>query len=428
LEAVDTSGEIKDKEFIAAFMIRIIRKVGEELVVAVCMDGACMASFPLITKEVSHIFCYICPTHSFDNFLKNVCSNQQDIGIKAVRTSEDEATFEWGSNVFFEPIEQAWDVIKFVTHHAKPLAHFRAVTKDPSTWEGGTVPKACELVSFCETRFASKLLMLARYRKLRPALEVFVANPSYKAWLSKQSRSTRDTGESAKVMVQSASHWKAVSLTVRVLAPVLQLLRLTDGKTGATLGKVYHLVSTIADLFDKPIEGMHDTDRENMSALFLARWTYFHEPIFTAAYFLDPEFIRGSGSKNEEAEFKLVMRQLCTNKSCDYTHTQMTIQWAALQTAIAVGSHGMNEQEAFHSEARKMPAFEWARTFLLYWPGIQYAACRLPSLACSASGCEHSWSVEGWIHSKNRGRSPWPQSKMGVGECSRGARDVGRGS
>jgi hypothetical protein len=75
LEAVDTSGEVKDKEFIAAFMIRIIKKVGEEFVVAVCMDGACMAFFPIITEEVHHIFCYICPTHSFDKFLKNVCSN-----------------------------------------------------------------------------------------------------------------------------------------------------------------------------------------------------------------------------------------------------------------------------------------------------------------------------------------------------------------
>ena len=29
---------------------------------------------------------------------------------------------------------------------------------------------------------------------------------------------------------------------------------------------------------------------------------------------------------------------------------------------------------------------------------------RLASLACSASACEHSWSIEGWIHSKKRNR------------------------
>jgi hypothetical protein len=405
LEAVDTSGEVKDKEFIAAFMTRIIAKVGQEHVVAVCMDGACMASFPIITAKVPHVFCYICPTHSFDNFLKNVCSDQEDIGVKAVRTGDDGATFKWGSSVFSEPIEQAWEVIKFVIHHAKPLAFFRAVAKDPATWEGNHMPgAACELVKFCETRFASKLLMLGRYLQLRPVLEVLVANPAYKAWLSKQKLATRDSGEAFKLMVQSGSHWKAVILTDRVLAPVLKLLRLTDGKTGATLGKVYHLVSTVAQQFDNPIEGMDDTVRENMSALFMARWTYFHEPVFTAAYYLDPEFIRGSGSAEEDAEFKVVMKQLCTNPGCKFDFSQMTVQWAALQTAIAVESHGMNLAEAFAPAARRMPAFEWARTFLIYWPAIQYAACRLPALACSASGCEHSWSIEGWIHSKKRNR------------------------
>ena len=29
---------------------------------------------------------------------------------------------------------------------------------------------------------------------------------------------------------------------------------------------------------------------------------------------------------------------------------------------------------------------------------------RLGGLACPASGCEHSWSIEGWMHSKKRNR------------------------
>ena len=64
----------------------------------------------------------------------------------------------------------------------------------------------------------------------------------------------------------------------------------------------------------------------------------------------------------------------------------------------------MNEEEAFSAAAKKMPSFEWARFYLYNWPGIQYVAGRLAALACSASGCEHSWSIEGWIHSKKRNR------------------------
>jgi uncharacterized membrane protein len=301
-------------------------------------------------------------------------------------------------------MEQAWEVIKFVTHHCKPLACFRALAKHPATWEGSTMPSALELVKYCETRFASRLIMLGRYLSLRPVLEVLVANQGYKAWVAKQKRATRDTADEVKQLIQLSSHWVAVSLADRVLTPVLCVMRLTDGKTGATLGKVYHLMSTVAALFDSPIEGMDDTVRENMHALFMARWTYFHEPVFTAAYFLDPEFIRGSGSTEEEQEFRAVLSTMCDAEHCPFELSTMMAEWAALQTAVAVESHGMNPKEAFSTAARAMPAFEWSRTYLFYWPGIRYAACRLPALACSASGCEHSWSIEGWIHSKKRNR------------------------
>ena len=404
LRSVDTSGDSKDAQYIADFMISCINEVGPQFVVAICMDGACVSSFPIIMAEIPHVFCFICPTHSVDNFLKNVCGSQQEIVVRSVRTSEDEKSFEWGSTVFSEPMEQAWEVIKFATHHCKPLSIFRALAKSPETWEGTSQPTALELVKFCETRFASRILMLTRYRQLRPVLELLVVNPGFKAWVAKQKRATRDQADEVRELVQNTEHWKAVELADRVLAPVLMVLRLTDGKTGATLGKVYHLMSTVSALFENPIEGLSDTVREKMHALFMARWTYFHEPVFTAAYFLDPEFIRGSGDDAEEAEFREVMSVMCQAAHCPHTLPEMMAEWAALQTAISVESHGMSAEEAFSVTAQGMPAFEWARTYLIYWPCIKYAACRLPSLACSASACEHSWSIEGWVHSKKRNR------------------------
>ncbi len=189
-----------------------------------------------------------------------------------------------------------------------------------------------------------------------------------------------------------------------MLSPVLQVLRLTDGKSGATLGKVYHLMATLGSKYETPIAGLDDNVREKLSALFQARWTYFHEPVFTAAFFLDPEFINGEGSAEEERDFRVALKALVQVPKCPHTYTDMIAQWASLQTALRVESHGMNQQEAFSEAAKRMPAFEWARVFLYEWPAIQYAACRLPTLACSASGCEHSWSVEGWMHSKKRNR------------------------
>ena len=89
--------------------------------------------------------------------------------------------------------------------------------------------------------------------------------------------------------MQNSEHWVAVECTVRVLQPTLKVLRLTDGKTGATLGKVHGLCVGPDALYRNEIVGMDDETREKMHLLYTARWTYFHTDVFTAAKFLDSE-------------------------------------------------------------------------------------------------------------------------------------------
>ena len=269
----------------------IIGVTGVDKIVAVRMDGACRSSFPLIGMKYPHVQCFICPTHSLDNFLKNVCSDKEVIKVASVKNSEDERDFKWDSDVFSNCIEHTWKAIKFITNHLKPLAVFRSLATSKETWVDELQPSALELLKYAETRFASKVLMVERYQSLRSVMELLVGYPEYKAWLSKQKSEKKAVGAEIKDIINSEDHWKAVELTTRVLTPVLRLLRFTDGKTGATLGKVYDQMTTVAATFDKPIEGLDDTTRERMWELFMARWTYFHEPVFTAAWFLDPEFL-----------------------------------------------------------------------------------------------------------------------------------------
>lgn len=306
-----------------------------------------------------------------------------------MRTGDDEQAFQWGSDVFAKPIGDCWESVKFITNHGKPLSVFRELARDAKTWEPGTIPGMLELVKFCDTRFASRLLMLERYLHLRPVLELLVANPGYKAWLSKQTPETKKEAERVKTTTQSSDHWDAVEFTLKMLLPVLRVLRLTDGKTGATLSKVYNLMSQLSTHFEKEIEGFDDSIRQKVWDLFMARWTYFHEPIFTAAYFLDPEFMKGKGSRQEEADFRKVLTVISSAEHCPFTLSDMITQWANLQTALIVESHGMDDEEAFSPAAKTMPIFEWARVYLYSWPAIQWLCSRFPGLACSASGCEH---------------------------------------
>ena len=88
-------------------------------------------------------------------------------------------------------------------------------------------------------------------------------------------------GEDVRDSVMDQEHWDSVALTVRVLTPALTLLRLVDGKTGASLGKVYAAFVKLDEYLREPIDGMDSTTSERMHQVFMARWTYFHEPIFT---------------------------------------------------------------------------------------------------------------------------------------------------
>ena len=129
LEALDTSGNTKDAAFIAEFIIKIIETRGPESIVAVCMDGACTGSFPLINEKYPHIFCFICPAHALDNFLKNVFCDNEIIRMKSIV-----GQFEWDSDIFLEPFRDAWEVIKFITNHSITLNIFRGISEDPQTW------------------------------------------------------------------------------------------------------------------------------------------------------------------------------------------------------------------------------------------------------------------------------------------------------
>ena len=226
-------------------------------------------------------------------------------------------------------------------------------------------------------------------------------DPQLKAWVARQKRAVKEEWEAVKDLISDKDFWAGLSLTIRVLSPCLKALRITYGKKGATLGKVYALLAKLDQLYDKPIESMCDDAREKMHQIFMARWGYFHEDVFTAAYMLDAEFFQVDHTSAEQQELRDVMKMMATE-----AHPQAAIiaQYAQLSTTISLETHDMDDEGAFSAHAQRLQGFEWAGQYLYPWPDLQWFVMRFTSMCRSASGCEHSWSVEGWIHSKKRNR------------------------
>ena len=120
-------------------------------------------------------------------------------------------------------------------------------------------------------------------------------------------------------------------------------------------------------LYRDPTEGLADDIRENLRTLFMARWKYFHTPVFTAAYAMEPEYIQVKLTADEEQlqGFQDVLEAMAIHVgSEDHNCNHMLADWAALQTAIRTDTKGMADDGAFSECDRKIPSFEWGHTYL----------------------------------------------------------------
>ena len=118
----------------------------------------------------------------------------------------------------------------FVSRLGLTLRRFLSLTIKP---EGD-----CELLKYCETRFASKIMMVIRYRNLLPLFDKWLVDDELLAWVGKQKRTDRGKFGEIKCIIRDEAAIKGVGAVIAVMEPVMKLLRPTDGKTGATLGKV----------------------------------------------------------------------------------------------------------------------------------------------------------------------------------------------
>jgi hypothetical protein len=290
-------------------------------------------------------------------------------------------------------------VVKFITNHHKPLALYRKVAEQYKK-DGPT-----ELVKYAETRFASKIMMLMRYQLVHPILEKLLVDDEYSSWLRTQKVDTREKGKAMKSIVHDVGLMQTIKLCIRIMEPCLTVLRLTDGKTGATLSNVYAKMLDLDVLYRNKIPGIAETARKKIHAIFMARWHYFHTPLMTAAYRLTPEYCRLDWDPEMAAEMDGDIKQVFAKIATpEHPYAAILSNYSAYEVALKAKTHDLTSNIAFSKYAQEMPSYQWANTYFRSWPHLRYVATRLLSLSCSASGCEHSWSLESWVHSKKRNR------------------------
>jgi hypothetical protein len=138
-----------------------------------------------------------------------------------------------------------------------------------------------------------------------------------------------------------------------------------------------------------------------MLKLWQGRCEYFITPQMLAARRFDPRYIRLPVSSEVDDAVKRTFRLMETDA---HPYADILTDKTNFEIDLRAEINDLNDGVAFSPRALATPPYKWAITFLAKYPHLAYCVIRLLALSCSASGCEHAWSIEGWIHSKKRNR------------------------
>jgi hypothetical protein len=202
LKAVDALGKYKDAQYMGELFIKVIEDVGVDSCVQIITDNApvCKATGMIVEVKYPQIFWTPCIVHSLNLALKYIA-----------------AEVTWMGSL----IEDACHIRNFVQNHTNSLKIYKAYTH-------------LSLLKIVETRFASSFIMLKRLREVKSALGFMVIS-EYWSFLRKIDQAS---SKRVKDTMLDDGWWERVDLTIKIMDPIISVLRFADTNK-PILGEVY---------------------------------------------------------------------------------------------------------------------------------------------------------------------------------------------
>ncbi|CAH9062954.1 unnamed protein product [Cuscuta europaea] len=272
IKVFDCSGEVKDKHFIANILTDVINEIGDHKVIQVITDNArnCKAAGEIIEGLFLHNYWTPCVVHTLNLALKNICA------AKYVLTNAE--TYEechWITEVHGDAVH----IKNFIMNHSMRLSMFCRFS-------------TLKLLSVADTRFASIIVMLKRFKLLRRALEAMV-------WSDEWAEYRDDDQGKAKFVrekILDEGWWEKVDYILQFTGPMYDMIRICD-----TDKPCLHLVY---EMWDSMIENVRMTIFAHegktyveyspfyyvVHHILVERWTKNNTPLHCLAHSLNPRY------------------------------------------------------------------------------------------------------------------------------------------
>ncbi|XP_025980022.1 uncharacterized protein [Glycine max] len=171
-------------------------------------------------------------------------------------------------------IRRAINLVGFIYAHSSTLSLLRDFTNKR------------ELVRHAITRFATSYLTLERLHKEKANIRKMFTSDEWT--LNKLSKEPK--GKEAAKVVLMPSFWNSVVYTLKVMAPLVKVLRLVDSEKKPAMGYIYEAMDKAKETIIKSFNN-NESKYKDAFAIIDKRWNcQLHRPLLATAHFLNPEF------------------------------------------------------------------------------------------------------------------------------------------
>lgn len=204
LKCENTEGKVKTKEYIVGLLVEVIEKVGPKNVVQVITDNAanCKAAGLIVEAKYKNIFWTPCVVHTLNLALKNIC---------APKNIEDQNPMFQELQWICDAAGDALTIKNFIMNHGMRLSIFNEYSK-------------LKFLAIADTRFASVIVMLKRFRLLKESLQRMVISDKWTAYKQDDRENARFVRD--KILDED---WRTdVNYIIDFTDPIYSMLRAAD--------------------------------------------------------------------------------------------------------------------------------------------------------------------------------------------------------
>ncbi|XP_074347289.1 uncharacterized protein LOC141686133 [Apium graveolens] len=298
IKSFDTSGNIKDFDYVASLFLNVIDQEGADKVVQIITDNAAnfKAAGLSIEAKYPHIFWTPCVVHSLNLALKSICE-------PTVNSNHFE-NCKWISTL----ISDCDEITMFILNHGKALTLFQKHSNHM-------------LVKTAETHFASHVIMAQRLLLVKTSLEKTVLDPNWKTF---RKTNLEFKADHVKECVISDRWWDKLEYFIGFTSPIYNMIRLGDTDTPC-LHLIYDMWDTMIEEVREKVFKEEGVDLKMGESSFFngiqhileARWNKSNTPLHCMAHSLVPKYYiqtwleSGSGivprvAPNEARRFLLI--------------------------------------------------------------------------------------------------------------------------